>query len=115
MNRISELLSLNAEQEKLIDIDKDYVVQAGEGSGKTRVLVSRYLRILESGRANINQIVAITFTINAASEMKERIRKYAGQYIDRVGETGNIGNSCLKDISDSRISTIHCFAARIIR
>ena len=115
MNRISKLLSLNTEQEKLIDIDNNYVVQAGAGSGKTRVLVSRYLRILESGRANINQIVAITFTINAASEMKERIRKYAGHYIDRFGETGNIDNSCLKDISDSPISTIHGFAARIIR
>ena len=77
--------------------------------------MSRYLRILESGRADINHIVAITFTINAASEMKERIRKYAGHYIDRFGETGNIDNSCLKDISDSPISTIHGFAARIIR
>jgi ATP-dependent helicase/nuclease subunit A len=115
MNRISELLSLNAEQQKLIDIDNDYVVQAGAGSGKTRVLVSRYLRILESGRADINQIVAITFTINAASEMKERIRLYVKHYIDRFGETANIVSGSLKDISDSPISTIHGFAARIIR
>ena len=114
MKRISQLLSLNTQQQKLIDIDKPYVVQAGAGSGKTRVLVSRYLQILESG-ANANEIVAITFTINAASEMKERIRKYIREYIDNFGETKSINYNCFKDIADSPISTIHGFAAAIIR
>nr|NIT12986.1 UvrD-helicase domain-containing protein [Candidatus Dadabacteria bacterium] len=64
MERISKLLSLNSEQKKLLNIGKPYVVEASAGSGKTRVLVSRYLQILESGRADVNGIVAITFTLN---------------------------------------------------
>ncbi len=115
MKRISKLLSLNSQQQKLIDIEKEHVVEAGAGSGKTRVLVSRYLQILESGSSDAGGIVAITFTINAANEMKERIRSCINQYIDAYGENENINRGILKDIADAPITTIHGFAARIIR
>src|SRR4026208_19867 len=58
------------------EINKHISVTAGPGSGKTTVLVERYLHILrQNKRLNIDQIVAITFTNRAANEMRERLRK----------------------------------------
>ena len=48
-------------------------VTAGAGSGKTRVLVGRYLHLLEQGHP-LRSLVAITFTDKAAREMRTRIR-----------------------------------------
>src|SRR2546428_3351895 len=57
-------------------LDRHVSVTAGPGSGKTTVLVQRYLHILrENKELNIDQIVAITFTNRAANEMRERLRK----------------------------------------
>src|SRR6185503_21210246 len=57
------------------EINKHISVTAGPGSGKTMVLVERYLHILrQKPNLNIDQIVAITFTNRAANEMRERLR-----------------------------------------
>ena len=56
------------------EITKNISVTAGPGSGKTTVLVARYLHILRTQKLNIDQIVAITFTNRAANEMRERLR-----------------------------------------
>ena len=52
-------------------IDRNLVVVAGAGSGKTKVLVDRYLYLLQQG-VPIQRILAITFTRKAALEMKDR-------------------------------------------
>ena len=111
---IKDYLSLNEEQELLLDLQKDYVVQAGAGSGKTRVLVSRYLEILKSGQADVGEIVAITFTDNATREMKERIKVFIREYVDKYGERNNLTLDSSRKLADAPISTIHGFAAKII-
>src|SRR5919107_2481359 len=57
------------------EIKKHVSVTAGPGSGKTTVLVERYIHILREHDLSIDQIVAITFTNRAANEMRERLRK----------------------------------------
>ena len=74
MKRISEFLALNEEQSLILHPERKLAVRAGAGSGKTRAIIARYLRILEAGEADIPQIVAVTFTENAAAELKSRIR-----------------------------------------
>ena len=63
--------------EQLDAINKEgnnIIVSAGAGSGKTAVLSERVLRKLKSG-VGIDNLLILTFTKAAASEMKERIRK----------------------------------------
>jgi DNA helicase-2/ATP-dependent DNA helicase PcrA len=53
-------------------------VVAGAGTGKTTVLVERYLALLESG-IPVERLLALTFTLKAAGEMKERVRRQVAE------------------------------------
>src|ERR1700675_3541519 len=57
------------------DLDDTLIVEAAAGSGKTTELVNRILRVLETGRATMVEIVAVTFTEKAAVELKLRLRE----------------------------------------
>ena len=115
MKRISEFLNLNEEQSRILHPERKLAVRAGAGSGKTRAIIARYLRILEAGEAGIPQIVAVTFTENAAAELKLRIRKEISKYIDTYGHKGNIAEGWRRKFFSAPIGTIHSFCAGILR
>lgn len=93
-----DLNVLNDEQKEAVTyLNGPLLVLAGAGSGKTKVLTSRIAYLIEKG-VNPWNILAITFTNKAASEMKERVIKLIG------GEAGNM-----------QISTFHSFGLKIIR
>ncbi|HDP67927.1 MAG TPA: hypothetical protein ENN20_05420 [Candidatus Marinimicrobia bacterium] len=93
-------------------IDQSFLVSASAGTGKTRVLVERYLNILIKGDARIDEILAITFTEKAADEMKERIRRA----LRGSALTAAPGSASLLDqLNAAPISTIHSFCARVLQ
>ncbi|HHY70554.1 MAG TPA: UvrD-helicase domain-containing protein [Thermoanaerobacterales bacterium] len=99
------------EQKQAIEtVDKNLVVTAGAGAGKTRVLVDRILYILEQGLANIDEIVAITYTNKAALEIRERLRK---EMMKRKGDD-DISKS-LERLGIAYIGTIHSFCLRLLK
>ncbi|MEO1291075.1 MAG: UvrD-helicase domain-containing protein, partial [Chloroflexota bacterium] len=107
------------EQEQAISIhDKNLIVVAGAGSGKTRVLVERYLDLLDKNRDwRLNQLVAITFTREAAFEMCDRVRK---ELENRVQHPQNDTDrrhwsDLLGQMDSARIDTIHGMCATILR
>ena len=77
--RSTILEGLNSEQKRAVScVDGPVLIVAGAGSGKTRVLTSRIAYILEKG-CDPAQVLALTFTKKAASEMKERIALMVGE------------------------------------
>ncbi|WP_099203332.1 UvrD-helicase domain-containing protein [Miniphocaeibacter massiliensis] len=107
-------MKLTNEQLKAIQtIDKNVIVNAGAGTGKTETLTRRYIEILKNGKLEKNNeisgIVAITFTIKAANEMKERIKELLLENSD------DRNKDYLRQLSDSNISTIHSFCTKLIR
>ena len=100
------------------DLDRSFCVEAGAGTGKTSLLVERFLSIVESGRAPAEAIVAITFTEKAAGEMKIRIRREIERRLAGGGAASPARRSleaALDGIERSPVSTIHSFAASVLR
>ena len=101
---------LDADQARAVACDTNAVVAAGAGSGKTRVLSLRFLRLIEEGKAAIDQILTLTFTRKAAAEMRERIY---GLLLSRRSHP--LVKASLADFDKSVITTLDSFSSQIIR
>ncbi len=99
-------MNLTTEQAAIVaDVHRDVVVTAGAGTGKTRVLVERYIALLRTHK--IGEIAAVTFTDAAASEMRERVRRDVMSKDDLADHR--------KDLDKAVIGTIHSLCLQILR
>ncbi|HEY1356725.1 MAG TPA: UvrD-helicase domain-containing protein [Thermoleophilaceae bacterium] len=100
-------MKLTAEQQRAIDRrDGGLLVRAGAGTGKTTVLVERFVRAVVDDGVAVDSILAITFTEKAAAEMKGRVRRRFVD-LDRREEA--------RQAEAAWISTIHGFCSRVLR
>ena len=78
MDNIDNLIeNLNKEQkEAVLNIEGPNLIVAGAGSGKTRVLTTRLIHIINQKKAWPNQLLCVTFTNKAAKEMQNRVMQY---------------------------------------
>lgn len=83
-------------------------VTAGAGTGKTHVLVQKYLSLLESG-VGVGQILALTFTEKAAGEMKVRVRQAIAE------KEGERWDAVRDEFLWATVSTFHSFCAGVLR
>jgi ATP-dependent exoDNAse (exonuclease V) beta subunit len=86
--------------------DRELLLDASAGSGKTSVLVERFARAALDDGVEVSSILAITFTDKAAAELRERIRL-------RLRELGAVDKA--RATEGAFISTIHGFCARVLR
>lgn len=109
------------EQKQAIEtIDCNVAVSAGAGSGKTKVLVARFMYILEQSLAQKKpleaaNILAITFTRKAAGEMKTRIRQSISDKINEDKLNASFWRKQLQNLERAQITTIHGLCSRILR
>jgi ATP-dependent helicase/nuclease subunit A len=116
---MNELADKSAREKIIKDLDVNFFVEAGAGSGKTYCLVERMVNLIKKGKAKIENIAAVTFTRKAAAELKERFqikledskRKVTG--IDD-NERKNIQEALL-NLEQIYIGTIHSFCSKILR
>ncbi|HUW61655.1 MAG TPA: UvrD-helicase domain-containing protein [Candidatus Bathyarchaeia archaeon] len=91
-------------------------VDAGAGSGKTTVLIARILHLLENKMADLDEIVAITFTDAAAAEMRMRLRREFRKKapVDNPAEMTR-WRQLERRADSARLSTIHSFCSALVR
>ncbi len=99
------LPELNPAQREAVNSRAPWLaIVAGPGTGKTRVLTERIVHFIQERGAHPSEILAITFTNQAAGEMKERIVSSLGRIVDEV----HAGNP-------PQISTFHQWGYRFLR
>ena len=101
-------------QKKAHDLNRHISVTAGAGSGKTAVLVHRYLKILLDEGLPPNQVVAITFTEKAAAELKQRIVNEVNARLQAEPHNTRL-EQIRTGMLSAQISTIHAFCSQILR
>jgi DNA helicase IV len=98
----TDLSNLNEKQQEAVTReDKRLLVLAGAGSGKTKTLLQKLIYLIEEKNVNPFNILAITFTKNAANEMLDRLILSAdntGKYEEILADT----NKTIKDIGNAR-------------
>ncbi|MBN2534409.1 MAG: UvrD-helicase domain-containing protein [Spirochaetales bacterium] len=113
MNTIHILPDEKERQVILNELDKNIIVEAAAGTGKTTSLVGRMKNLLITGKCDIQNLVAITFTKKASVELKTRFRMALEK---KVMESNNRElRRALDAIEKCFIGTIHSFCARLLR
>ncbi len=110
-------MTVNRQEEAITTCDVSLVVSAGAGTGKTYVLVNRYLHLLETfgagvpsaGQVSVPNILALTFTDKAAAEMKERIRAAL------EGKEGPFWEKARVEFLAAPVQTFHSFCSGVLR
>ena len=97
---------MNPEQLAAVEAEGEVFVSAGAGTGKTSVIVERFVRAVCERGIDVDSVLVLTYTRKAAGELRRRIRS---ELVAR-------GRSDLaRELDGAWISTIHGFCARLLR
>ncbi len=105
------------EQEQAVFLrDRDIMVSAGAGAGKTRVLVSRMAEMImdPNDPVEVDQFLVMTFTNAAAAEMKDRISEELEKRLQKEPENAYLRKQ-IRKVKQADISTVHSFCNHLIR
>jgi ATP-dependent helicase/nuclease subunit A len=97
-----------------IDPHRNVALEASAGTGKTRVLVDRYVGLLTAG-IKPRHILAITFTRKAAAEMRQRILQELARRQREQAISAELWKELRESVTDISISTIDAFCLALLR
>jgi len=104
------------EQQQAIDtLDKSVLVSAAAGSGKTAVLIERIIGIIIEGKADVDEMLVVTFTKAAAAEMRLKLARAIKKRMTEHPEDKKRLRTQMSRLYRAYISTIDSFAVRIIK
>jgi ATP-dependent exoDNAse (exonuclease V) beta subunit len=115
---MNQLPDQNARDTIATDLDKTLFVEAAAGTGKTTELVNRMVALVASGRAELENMVAVTFTEAAAGELKLRLREKieeARRDAETTEEALGHFDTALSQLELAHIGTIHGFCGDLLR
>ena len=100
------------------DLERNLLVEAGAGSGKTTSLVDRMVALVRTRACTVDRIAAVTFTRKAAAELRQKfqvkLEEVAGGLApDDPGRA--VFDESIRDIDRAFLGTIHAFCARLLR
>ena len=106
LDDVSDRAGVNEQQLAAVEAKGEVFVSAGAGTGKTRVLVERFVRAVCDDGLDVQSALAITYTRKAAAELRARIR-------GELAERGRV--DLAQQLDGAWVSTIHGFCARLLR
>ncbi|EEV21287.1 UvrD/REP helicase [Treponema vincentii ATCC 35580] len=114
-NMIDICKDLNEHQKQAVKINENAVVAAGAGSGKTKVLASRYVYLITEKNYQVENILALTFTDKAAAEMHRRIYRELQKMYTETDDAmqRNRAGAALDSFFKAQIMTIDAFCHKI--
>ena len=97
------------------ELDVNMMVEAAAGTGKTTSLVTRIVELIRTGRSEIARIAAITFTVKAAAQLRERLHeKLEKARVEASGEERERIAAAIDGLDRAFIGTTHAFCARML-
>lgn len=101
------------------ELDKNFIVEAAAGTGKTTSLVNRMVALVQRGTCRIDQLAAVTFTRKAAAELRERFQaalrnKATDSSITNPEELKRL-LAAADQVNQAFVGTIHSFCATLLR
>ena len=99
------------------DLGRNFLVEAGAGSGKTTSLVARMIALLAAGLAEPDSLVAVTFTRKAASQLRQRFQEMLEERLgaEREPAVKERLERAQRGLDLVRVGTIHSFCASLLR
>jgi ATP-dependent helicase/nuclease subunit A len=94
--------------------DKTLFVEAGAGSGKTKSLVDRVVKLVLVDGRRLANIAAVTFTEKAGAELRDRLRAEFEPLSRGDDERAKLARQALEDLDSAAIGTLHSFAQRVL-
>lgn len=110
-------VTFTKEQQQVIDLrERNILVSAAAGSGKTAVLVERIITRLtkDPSPIDVDQLLVVTYTDPAAAEMKERIRGAIEKALEACPEDEHLQRQATL-VHHAKVTTIHSFCVSVIR
>ena len=104
-----------SQQNAITTNDKNLLISAGAGCGKTAILTNRIIRLMLEEKKDIDKFLVVTFTNAAASGMKEKIRKLLYNEIKKSNSDKKFLFEQISNLEKANISTLHSFCINIIR
>lgn len=112
---MTKIVLTDEQRDAIYTRNKNIIVSAAAGSGKTKVLVDRVIALMLEEKISIKDMIIVTFTNKASVDMKDKIRKKLTELMHKDLNDREFIKEQIRSINDAYIKTLHAFCADMLR